>query len=144
MIVLDTNVVSELMRPSPDSGVIDWVARQVAPDLHVSAISEAELRYGVEVLPRGRRRNGLLDEIEGMLREDFGGRVVPFDSYAARSYAAIAAARRAAGRPISQADCQIAAIARALGASVATRDVDGFVGCGIDVINPWTDEQTQS
>ena len=138
MIVLDTNVVSELMRPSPDSGVIDWVARQVAPDLHVSAISEAELRYGVEVLPQGRRRDGLLDEIEGMLREDFGGRVIPFDSYAARSYAAIATALRAAGRPISHADCQIAAIARALGASVATRDVNGFEGCGIEVINPWT------
>ena len=115
MIVLDTNVVSELMRPSPDSGVINWVAREAAPDLHVSAISEAELRYGAEVLPQGRRRNVLLDEIEGMLREDFGGRVIPFDSYAARAYAAIAAARRAAGRPISHADCQIAAIARAWG-----------------------------
>ena len=144
MIVLDTNVVSELMRPSPDSGVVDWVARQAALDLHVSAISEAELRYGAEVLPKGRRRNGLLVEIEGMLREDFGGRVIPFDSYAAKAYAAIAAARRAAGRPISHADCQIAAIARALGASVATRDVDGFEECGIEVINPWTGEQTQT
>ena len=86
MIVLDTNVVSELMRPSPDSGVVDWVARQAALDLHVSAISEAELRYGAEVLPKGRRRNGLLVEIEGMLREDFGGRVIPFDSYAAKAY----------------------------------------------------------
>ena len=144
MIVLDTNVISELMRPSPDSGVVDWVVRQAAPDLHVSAISEAELRYGAEVLPKGRRRNGLLDEIEGMLREDFGGRVIPFDSYAAKAYAAIAAARRAAGRPISHADCQIAAIARALGASVATRDADGFEGCGIEVINPWTGEQPQT
>ena len=73
MIVLDTNVISELMRPKPDSGVADWVARQAAPDLHVSAISEAELRYGAEVLPKGRRRNGLLDEIEGMLRGRFWG-----------------------------------------------------------------------
>ena len=143
MIVLDTNVISELMRPKPDSGVADWVARQAVPDLYVSAISEAELRYGAEVLPKGRRRNGILDEIEGMLREDFGGRVIPFDSYAAKAYAAIAAARRAAGRPISHADCQIAAIARALGASVATRDVDGFEECGIEVINPWTGEQTR-
>ena len=75
--------------------------------------------------------------------EDFGGRVIPFDSYAAKAYAAIAAARRAAGRPISHADCQIAAIARALGASVATRDLDGFEECGIEVINPWAVAQTQ-
>ena len=138
MIVLDTNVISELMLPTPDSGVMDWVARQAAPDLHVSAISEAELRYGAEVLPEGRRRDWLLEEIEGMLREDFAGRVIPFGSHAAKAYALIAAARRAAGRPIGVADCQIAAIAHSLGASVATRDVNDFEGCGIEVINPWT------
>ena len=137
MILLDTNVVSELMRPSPDAGVVDWVARQPAPELHVSAITEAELRYGAEVLPEGRRKDAILDEIEGMLRDDFNGRVIPFDSFAANAYATIAAARRAAGRPIGVADCQIAAIARSLGASVATRDVNDFEGCGIEVINPW-------
>ena len=144
MILLDTNVVSELIRPNPDSEVMDWVGRQAAPELHVSAITEAELRYGAEVLPKGRRRNMLLDEIEAMLREDFEGRVVPFDSYAARAYASIASARRAAGRPISHPDCQIAAVARALGASVATRDVNDFEGCGVEVIDPWTGGQIRS
>ena len=141
MILLDTNVVSELMRPSPDSGVLDWAAQQPAPNLHISAITEAELRYGAEILSHGRRRDVLLDEIEEMLRDDFDGRVIPFDSFAAKSYAAIAATRRAAGRPISVADCQIAAIARSLGAVVATRDVNDFEGCGIEMINPWTGGQ---
>lgn len=85
----------------------------------------------------GRRRDRLLAEIEAMLNEDFAGRVLPFDRAAAQAYASIAAARRAAGHPISHADCQIAAIARSVGAPVVTRDADGFQGCGIDVINPW-------
>ncbi len=139
MIVLDTNVVSELMRPDPSSNVVDWVARQVVPRLYLSTISEAELRYGVEILPAGERRTRLLDEVEGMLSEDFAGRILPFDSAAAHAYAVIAAARRAAGRPINHADCQIAAIARCRGASVATRDVADFEGSGIDLIDPWAD-----
>ena len=139
MIVLDTNVVSELMRPSPSPNVVDWVAGQAAPNLYLSTISEAELRYGVEITPTGERRNRLLAEVEGMLREDFVGRILPFDSAAAQAYAVVAAARRAAGHPINHADCQIAAIARCRGASVATRDVDDFEGSGIDVINPWAD-----
>ena len=99
MIVLDTNVVSELMLPSPAASVIDWVSRQAMPTLYLSAISEAELRYGVEILPAGQRRESLLGEIEGMLLEDFAGRILPFDSYAAQAYAAIASERRAAGHP---------------------------------------------
>ena len=137
MIVLDTNVVSELMRPSPAAHVVDWVAQQAATTLYFSTISEAELRYGVEVLPAGQRRAGLLAAIEGMLREDFAGRVLPFDSDAARAYAVIAAGRRVAGRPISQADCQIAAIAQSRGAWVATRNAGDFEDCGIAVVNPW-------
>ena len=137
MIVLDTNVVSELMLPRPNVGVVEWVAAQTASGLYLSTISEAELRYGIAILPAGRRRERLLGEIEGMLREDFAGRILPFDSNAAQAYAAIGAARRSAGHPISHADCQIAAIARSMEASVATRDVDDFEGCGIDVINPW-------
>ena len=140
MIILDTNVVSELMRPGPDANVVAWVAGQAASNLYLSTISEAELRYGVEILPTGARRDRLLAEVEGMIREDFAGRVLPFDSASAQTYAVIAAARRAAGRPISHSDCQIAAIARSRGASVATRDMDDFEGSGIDVINPWTDE----
>ena len=139
MIVLDTNVVSELMRPDPDVSVVNWVAGQAAPNLYLSTISEAELRYGVEILPAGERRNRLLDEVDGMLQEDFAGRILPFDSAAAQAYALIAAARRAAGHPINHADCQIAAIARCRRASVATRNVDDFEGSGIAVINPWAD-----
>ena len=139
MIVLDTSVVSELMRPDPSSNVVDWVAGQAVPRLHLSTISEAELRYGMEILPAGERRTRLLDEVEGMLSEDFAGRILPFDSAAAHAYAVIAAARRAAGRPINHADCQIAAIARCRGASVATRDVADFEGSGIDLIDPWAD-----
>ena len=105
--------------------------------LFLSTVREAELRYGVEILPAGERRTRLLDEVEGMLSEDFAGRILPFDSAAARAYAVIAAARRAAGRPINHADCQIAAIARCRGASVATRDVADFEGSGIDLIDPW-------
>ena len=143
MFILDTNVVSELMRDSPDANVVDWVSGQAALNLYLSTVSEAELRYGVEILPTGARRDRLLDEVEGTLREDFAGRILPFDSAAAQAYAVIAPSRRAAGHPISHADCQIAAIARSLGASVATRNASDFEGCGIDVINPWGDEQTR-
>ena len=137
MIVLDTNVVSELMRPGPAAQVIEWVSQQAAPTMYFTTISEAELRYGVAILPAGRRRDGLLSGIEGMLREDFAGRIIPFDRAAALAYAEIAAGRRASGHPINHADCQIAAIARSIGAAVATRDEEDFEGCGIDVINPW-------
>ena len=137
MIVIDINVVSELMRAAPDGSVAAWVADQAPVSLFLSAISEAELRYGVAIMAAGQRRDRLHGEIDGMLREDFAGRILPFDSEAACAFAEIAAARRAAGRPISQADCQIAAIARSRGAAVATRNVRDFEGCGIDVIDPW-------
>ena len=139
MIVFDTNVVSELIRPRPAASVVDWFFRQEASRLYLSAITEAELRYGAEILPMGQRRERLLAVIEGMIWDDFAGRVLPFDSGAAQAYATIAAARRAAGRPINHADCQIAAIAHSKGASVATRDVNDFEGCGIEVVNPWAE-----
>lgn len=139
MIILDTNVVSELMLPNPHPGVIEWAARRPTPTLYLTAISEAELRYGVEILPAGRRRDRLLAEIEGMLQDDFAGRILPFDSQAARLYAVIGASRRVSGHPISHADCQIAAIARAVGASVATRDVSDFEDSGVDLIDPWSE-----
>ncbi len=113
--------------------------RQLVSALFITAITEAELRYSAAILPAGRRRERLAAEaeIESTLREDFAGRILPFDSAAANAYATIMAGRRAAGRPISQADCQIAAIARARGAPVATRDVADFADCGIKVVNPW-------
>jgi len=137
MILLDTNVVSELMRPRPSPHVEAWFGKQLAADLFISTISEAELRYGIALLPNGRRRDKLSAAIEAMLSEDFAGRILPFDSAAAIAYAVIAADRRAAGRPISQFDAQIAAIAKSRGAALATRNGPHFEGCGIEVINPW-------
>lgn len=138
MVVLDTNVVSELIRPSPSPVVQAWVAGQEAKNLFFSAVSEAELRYGLETMPEGRRRNALAVEVEGMLREDFIGRILPFDSEAARSYAKIAADCRTSGRPVSLTDCQIAAIAHSRGMAVATRNIRDFAGMGIKLIDPWT------
>ncbi len=137
MVLLDTNVVSELMRPNPAPRVEAWLARRIAASVFISVISEAEIRYGAAILPAGKRRDTLITAIEDMFRRDFAGRVLPFDSAAAAEYASIATARRHAGRPISQSDCQIAAIARSRGAEIATRDSGGFTDCGIDVINPW-------
>lgn len=139
MIVFDTNVVSELIRSRPAASVVDWFFRQEGSRLYLSTVTEAELRYGAEVLPIGQRRERLLEAIEGILQNDFAGRVLPFDRAAAQSYATIAAARRATGRPINHADCQIAAITHSNGASVATRDVNDFEGCGIEVVNPWAE-----
>ena len=139
MIVLDTNVVSELMRPSPAPAVEQWVATRPAASLFFSAVGEAELRYGVAILAAGRRRDALASAIEAMLREDFAGRVLPFDSAAARTYAEIAASRRATGRPVAQADAQIAAIARSRGMALATRNVRDFEGMGIELLDPWAD-----
>lgn len=139
MIILDTNVISELLRGQPHPHVLEWVNGQAERDLFATSISEAELRYGVEILPSGTRRDRLLNEVDGMLREDFPGRILPFDSTSAQAYAVIAAARRAGGHPINHADCQIAAIARCRGASVATRDINDFQGAGVDLINPWGD-----
>jgi predicted nucleic acid-binding protein len=138
MILLDTNILSELMRPAPEPAVEQWLADQPAASVFISAITEAELRYGLALMPSGKRRSALAAEIEAMLGEDFSGRILPFDSAAAVAFAEIAAERRQAGRPISQADAQIAAIARSRGAALATRNVPDFEGCGVEIINPWT------
>jgi len=137
LIVLDTNVLSELLRPNPAPRVEAWLAAQDGASVYFTTVGEAELRYGVAILPAGRRRTTIGAAIEGILDEDFRDRVLPFDREASRAYAAIAAERRAAGRPISQFDCQIAAIARAHGASVATRNTGDYEGCGVEVIDPW-------
>ena len=137
MIVIDTNVVSELMRAAPDAGVLDWFGRRAARELHISAVTEAELRRGVAILPEGRRRDALAEAVDAMVAEDFAGRVLAFDGSAAVAFAAVFAERRAIGRPIIFPDCQIAATARSRGATVATRNVEDFEGCGIDVVSPW-------
>ena len=137
MILIDTNVVSELMRSMPAPAVLDWFGRQEAAGLHLSAVGEAELRRGAVILPAGGRRDGLIAEINALVWDDFGHRVLPFDSAAAQDFAAIIADRRAAGRAISLPDCQIAAIARSRGAAVATRNWKDFEGCGIKIVDPW-------
>jgi predicted nucleic acid-binding protein len=104
----------------------------------IAAVTEAELRYGVGILPDGRRRTALATEIAAMMEVDFIGRILPFDSPAAVAYAEIPAVCRKAGRPIGQADAQIAAVARSRGAVLATRNVPDFEGCGVELINPWT------
>ncbi len=137
MILLDTNVISELLRPAPAPRVEAWLGAQNGSDVHLSAVSEAELRLGVALLPAGSRRAALAGAMDAILDEDFRGRILPFDSAAARAYATIVAERRSEGRPIGQFDAQIAAIARAHGATVATRNVRDFEGCGVDLIDPW-------
>ena len=139
MVLLDTNVVSELMRDVPSAEVLGWMDDLPTRELFVTAITEAEVRTGIAFLPEGARRRGLADAAERTLGSLFAGRVLPFDSRAARAYADIAATSRAAGRPISQSDCQIAAIARSRGMALATRNVRDFSNTGVEVIDPWAD-----
>lgn len=138
MFILDTNVASELMRPEPTAAVAKWIAERDAQDMYLTAVSEAELRYGVAILPTGKRRNTLEAAMSRWLELGFGERILPFDSAAARAYAEIAAGRRHAGRPIGEADCQIAAISRARGAVLVTRNVRDFEGTGLNVVDPWS------
>jgi predicted nucleic acid-binding protein len=137
MILLDTNVVSEVMKAAPDARVGSWFAQQPEANVFVCAITEAELRGGVAIMPKGRRREALMGLVEGVLGEDFADRNHPFDSPAAKAFADIVADRRRVGRPISTPDAQIAAIAKSRGAALATRNVRDFEGCGVEVINPW-------
>ena len=137
MIILDTNVVSELLRRTPNSSVEAWLSEQSGADIYLTAISKAELRYGVAIMAKGKRQRMLAEAVDAILREDFRDRILSFDSEAADHYAKIAAGRRSDGRPISQFDCQIASIASAHRADVATRNIDDFEGCGIKVLDPW-------
>jgi len=137
MFLIDTNVISELMRATPAPSVLSWFSTQDPTTLYLSAVTEAELRTGIAILPEGQRREGLKAALDATISEDFEGRILPFDTDAAKAYAEIASIRRAAGRPIADADCQIAAIARAAGAIVVTRNLRDFEGCGVDLVNPW-------
>jgi predicted nucleic acid-binding protein len=137
MIVLDTNVLSELMRSQPGAAVFAWVAAQPRTALFTTSVNKAEIFYGIAVLPEGRRRSALAAAAEAMFIDDFAGRVLPFDEAAAVHYADIVAARHRDGRPIEGFDAQIAATARVAGAELATRDVGDFAGCGVALINPW-------
>jgi hypothetical protein len=138
MIVLDTNVLSEALKPSPSGIVLRWLAAQEPSAVFITTITQAEVLYGIEVLPAGKRRTRLAAIIEKLLSEEFDDRILSFDEDAARVFAKIVHGREAAGRPISQFDAMIAAIARSRGAAVATRNASDFEHCGIRVINPWT------
>ena len=139
MIILDTNVVSELMRESPSLPVLTWWNSQTVTDMYIAAVVEAELRHGTAILPAGRRRDRLFVSIDLMLSDHFPDRILAFDRAAAREYAEIMANRRAIGRSMDrhELDCMIAATARVNAAAVATRNVRDFTGCGVQVINPW-------
>lgn len=137
MIVLDTNVLSELMRPAPEPAVLDWFAAQSTPALFVTAMTQAEILFGLELLPKGRRRTTLVAAANEMFEHDFAGRVLAFDSMAAVVYARIAATRGAAGRTIGQMDAQIASIALSHGATLATRNLPDFGDCDLELIDPW-------
>lgn len=138
MYILDTNVASELMRSTPAPTVAAWVVERNAKDMFLTAISEAELLYGVAIVAAGRRRNELEAAMTRWLDVGFRERILPFDSAAARHYAEIASRRRREGRPIEGADCQIAAISRSHGAALVTRNVRDFEATGVDVVDPWT------
>ena len=135
--LLDTNVLSELLRAAPNPAVVAWVIAQPGESLFVSSVTEAEMRLGVCLLPAGRRRQALEIAVAAMFAEDFAGRIRPFDTAAVPSYVDIVWKRRATGRPISQFDAQIAAIALCHGDNLATRNVSDFQGCGLSLVDPW-------
>ena len=137
VIILDTNVVSELTSAHPEPAVVAWFAGHTRTELYITVITEAELLFGVENLPSGPLRNSLAAGDERMIEVVLAGRVLPFGREAARHYAQIRAARERIGRRIGYMDCMIAAIARVNGAAVATRNVPDFENCGVEVVNPW-------
>jgi len=138
MTILDTNVFSEVLRPSPDERVLRWLASQEPLATFVTAITLAEMLYGVEALPAGKRRARLVAAVNKIFAEEFQERILPFGEDAARVYPKVVAGWESVGRPISQADAMIAAVARVHGATLATRNTTDFEHCGIRIIDPWT------
>jgi hypothetical protein len=137
VIILDTSVISELTRPVPDPGVMTWLDSLPAEETAITAITAAELRYGVRRMPDGHRKTGLSEAVNTLITTDFRDRVEPFDVLAADQYADVVTAREHAGQPISTSDAQIAAICRVLNATLATRNTSDFTGIGVNLIDPW-------
>ena len=137
MIILDTTVLSELMRPVPDERVLEWVDDQPVASLFTTTVTQAEILLGVSILPDGRRKQDLTAAVDAIFAQDFRTRLLPFDAPAAVAFAAICSNRMRLGRPISQVDAQIAAIAHSRGASLATRNTPDCDAYGIQVIDPW-------
>ena len=140
MTILDTNVLSEIMAVSPSQAALRWIKnRRLADKVVITSITVAEILYGIELLAAGKRRDKLSADAEAMFAEDFPADTLNFDEQAARSFSRIAATRRQQGRPIAEMDAQIAAIAHIHGATLATRNIADFEGCGILLANPWLD-----
>jgi predicted nucleic acid-binding protein len=137
MILLDTNVISELLRKRPEPAVAEWLDKQPREELWTASVVLAELLSGISLMPTGRRQRALGEEVERMISVDFQDQILDFDLPAAREYGEVLAARSKIGRPIREFDAQIAAIARVHHATVATRDLNRFVSCGLNVIDPW-------
>jgi predicted nucleic acid-binding protein len=137
MIIVDTNIVAEMMKPSSDPSVVSWLNDQESAALFLTTVTIGEIGFGLEILPQGKRRLYLEQGFERVIAEAFTGRILVFDEEAARHYGVVMGRRRAIGRPLSIQDGQIASIARAKGFAVATRNVRDFVDCGVEVINPF-------
>ena len=137
MLMLDTNMLSEIMRPKPERKIVEWIVRQPSDDLFTAAVCQAEILSGLAIMPSGRRRADLEDAAHAMFAEDFDGRILPFDTEAAAAYAEVFAARRKAGRPSGTIDLMLVAVARVHGARVVTRNVADFEGVGVAIVNPW-------
>ena len=137
MIVLDTNVLSEVLRPVPESSVMDWLAAQPRVSLFTTAVTRGEILYGIRLLADGKRRREMWEAAKAIFDEDFAGQVLSFDNDAADMYAEISASRRSAGKPISQFDAMIVAMTRSRGAGLATRNAKDFEDCGVKLVNPW-------
>jgi len=137
MIILDTNVLSEFMRAVPHPVVMSWSSQQISSEIFVTTITQAEMYYGLALLPMGKRRSDMERAVQQMFEQDFSGRILTFDSASVLEYAKLASFRRQIGKPIAQADAQIAAIARSQNAVLATRNVADFCDCQLTLVNPW-------
>lgn len=142
MIVLDTNVISELMRPKPETTVVNWLDQQDPSNVWLTSITVAELMFGVALLPQGKRKTAISAAVSGVVEESFSQRILSFDVEAARDYAQIASDRSRLGKPISTADAQIAAICRSRSAVLTTRNGTDFDSTGVEIFNPWLGEKT--
>lgn len=137
MIILDTNIISELTRQAPEPRVVSWLDSLPAEEVGTTAVTAAELLYGVARMPAGRRKRELAAAVRGLLGDELRDRILPFDEHCASRYADIVCGRETLGRPIGVADAQIAAICRTAEATLATRNTADFSGTGIELINPW-------
>jgi predicted nucleic acid-binding protein len=139
MIVLDTNILSEALKPSPEEAVLRWLSEQDRDVVFTTAVTQAEILYGIEMLPPGKRRSRLHAAVEQLFKDEFHGRILPFDAGSALVYPKIVAGRMRVGRPISQFDAVIASVCRSRDAMIATRNASDFEGCGLAIVNPWNE-----